>query len=125
MSDAEIAASKVAELSISAAADPLASSSAASAAAVEEKPHPSGLSLEERYQLCRSVAEECISEDELRRLLRKDVPVAYDGFEPSGRMHIAQGVMKVKPSDILLAWMHGPCLNITWFLGGGLDAERR
>ena len=28
------------------------------------------------------------------RLLRIPVIVAYDGFEPSGRMHIAQGVMK-------------------------------
>lgn len=60
-----------------------------------EAPHPSGLTLEERFQLCRSVAEECINDDELRRLLQnKPVPVAYDGFEPSGRMHIAQGVMK-------------------------------
>ena len=49
-----------------------------------EKPHPSGLSLEERYQLCRSVAEECVSEEELRKLLNKPVPIAYDGFEPSG-----------------------------------------
>ena len=49
-----------------------------------EKPHPSGLSLEERFQLCRSVAEECVSEDELRKLLNKPVPIAYDGFEPSG-----------------------------------------
>jgi tyrosyl-tRNA synthetase len=49
-----------------------------------EKPHPSGLTLEERFMLCRSVAEECVSEDELRRLLNKPVPVAYDGFEPSG-----------------------------------------
>lgn len=49
-----------------------------------EKPHPSGLSLEERFQLCRSVAEECVSEEELRRLLNKPVPIAYDGFEPSG-----------------------------------------
>jgi hypothetical protein len=24
----------------------------------------------------------------------KDHPVCYDGFEPSGRMHIAQGVMR-------------------------------
>eukprot|EP00195_Chlamydomonas_chlamydogama_P008917 CAMPEP_0202899462 /NCGR_PEP_ID=MMETSP1392-20130828/7688_1 /ASSEMBLY_ACC=CAM_ASM_000868 /TAXON_ID=225041 /ORGANISM="Chlamydomonas chlamydogama, Strain SAG 11-48b" /LENGTH=385 /DNA_ID=CAMNT_0049585645 /DNA_START=282 /DNA_END=1439 /DNA_ORIENTATION=- len=65
------------------------------AAPVEEKPHPSGLSLEERFQLARSVAEECLNDDELRRLLaNKPVPVAYDGFEPSGRMHIAQGVMK-------------------------------
>jgi hypothetical protein len=34
-------------------------------------------------------------EDELRALLdKKPHPVCYDGFEPSGRMHIAQGVLK-------------------------------
>lgn len=38
---------------------------------------------------------ECISEDEITTLLEKcESPVAYDGFEPSGRMHIAQGLMK-------------------------------
>eukprot|EP00884_Botryococcus_braunii_P006473 jgi/Botrbrau1/15827/Bobra.40_1s0013.1 len=53
------------------------------------------LTLDEKYTLCRSVAEECIQEDELRNLLdKKPNPIAYDGFEPSGRMHIAQGVMK-------------------------------
>lgn len=53
------------------------------------------MSVEERYQILRSVAEECIQEDELRNLLaHKSEPIAYDGFEPSGRMHIAQGVMK-------------------------------
>lgn len=53
------------------------------------------LSLEEKYQIVRSVGEECIQEDELRNLLdKKPEPVCYDGFEPSGRMHIAQGVMK-------------------------------
>ena len=41
------------------------------------------------------MAEECISDAELRNLLKhRPHPVAYDGFEPSGRMHIAQGVMK-------------------------------
>eukprot|EP00741_Cyanophora_paradoxa_P008711 tig00001371_g8433.t1 len=50
---------------------------------------------EERFQRIVSVGEECIQEDELRRLLvRKAQPIAYDGFEPSGRMHIAQGVFK-------------------------------
>ncbi|CAM9693071.1 unnamed protein product, partial [Ectocarpus sp. 13 AM-2016] len=53
-------------------------------------------SLEERYELCRSVADECIQEEELRRLLEARAhPICYDGFEPSGRMHIAQGVMRV------------------------------
>ncbi|XP_057425272.1 tyrosine--tRNA ligase 1, cytoplasmic-like [Lotus japonicus] len=53
------------------------------------------LSLELRFQIVRSVGEECIQEDELLNLLaNKPEPVCYDGFEPSGRMHIAQGVMK-------------------------------
>lgn len=30
----------------------------------------------------------------MRLLEKKPSPVAYDGFEPSGRMHIAQGVLK-------------------------------
>ena len=34
-------------------------------------------------------------EEELLALLAKKAhPVAYDGFEPSGRMHIAQGILK-------------------------------
>ena len=50
---------------------------------------------EERFKLVRSVGEECVQEDELRELLRrKREVVCYDGFEPSGRMHIAQGVQK-------------------------------
>ena len=56
---------------------------------------PTRLTLDERFALARSVGEECIQDDELRLLLeKKPNPVAYDGFEPSGRMHIAQGVMK-------------------------------
>ncbi|KAJ6767539.1 TYROSINE-TRNA LIGASE [Salix koriyanagi] len=56
---------------------------------------PQVMNLEERFQLVRSVGEECIQEEELRNLLeKKPLPICYDGFEPSGRMHIAQGVMK-------------------------------
>lgn len=55
-----------------------------------------GYTLQERFELCRSVGEECIQADELRRLLanKPTAPVCYDGFEPSGRMHLAQGVLK-------------------------------
>ncbi|OIW12729.1 hypothetical protein TanjilG_24662 [Lupinus angustifolius] len=53
------------------------------------------LSLEQRFQIVRSIGEECIQDEELRNLLaKKPEPICYDGFEPSGRMHIAQGVMK-------------------------------
>lgn len=53
------------------------------------------MTLEEKFKIVRSVGEECIQEDELMNLLRnKPEPICYDGFEPSGRMHIAQGVMK-------------------------------
>jgi tyrosyl-tRNA synthetase len=56
---------------------------------------PCSLKVEERIALVRSFAQEIVKEDELEALLlKKPNPVAYDGFEPSGRMHIAQGVMK-------------------------------
>jgi tyrosyl-tRNA synthetase len=53
------------------------------------------LTLDVRMDLVRSFAQEVIQEDELRCIFANKLnPVAYDGFEPSGRMHIAQGVMK-------------------------------
>ncbi|CAL5342164.1 unnamed protein product [Camellia sinensis] len=54
------------------------------------------MSVEEKFKIVRSVGEECIQENELLNLLtKKPKPVCYDGFEPSGRMHIAQGIMKI------------------------------
>ncbi|CAK0793170.1 unnamed protein product, partial [Prorocentrum cordatum] len=51
--------------------------------------------LDWKFDLVRSVGEECQTEKELRNLLEKKPDfVLYDGFEPSGRMHIAQGVFK-------------------------------
>jgi len=48
-----------------------------------------------RLELIREVGEEILTEEELLQLLEtKDHPIAYDGFEPSGRIHIAQGVMR-------------------------------
>lgn len=55
----------------------------------------SSLSVEERVQLAISVGEEVITPEELRALFdARDHPIVYDGFEPSGRMHIAQGVLR-------------------------------
>ena len=55
----------------------------------------SAATFEEKFALMRSVGEECISEDDLKNLLQKKPNIrCYDGFEPSGRMHIAQGIFK-------------------------------
>ena len=75
------------------------------------------LTLDERFALCRSVGEECIQDDELRNLLdKKPVPVCYDGFEPSGRMHIAQGVMKcLNVNKLTRAGCHFKFWVADWF----------
>jgi len=53
------------------------------------------MNTEERFGLIKQVGEEIITEDELRQLLEeKKHPIAYDGFEPSNVIHIAQGVMR-------------------------------
>ncbi|PPD73253.1 hypothetical protein GOBAR_DD29820 [Gossypium barbadense] len=58
------------------------------------------MSLEEKFKIIRSVGEECIQEDELLNLLNlKPEPICYDGFEPSGRMHIAQGIRVLATCD--------------------------
>mmetsp|Transcript_22558 Transcript_22558/g.34094 ORF Transcript_22558/g.34094 Transcript_22558/m.34094 type:complete len:723 (+) Transcript_22558:85-2253(+) len=61
----------------------------------EERPWTD--SLQEDLDRILSVGEECINPDELKTLLlakRETGFNLYDGFEPSGRMHIAQGVFK-------------------------------
>jgi tyrosyl-tRNA synthetase len=69
---------------------------AASAAGVANISLVNGLTLQQRIDLICSVGEECTTVEGLQLLLTKKPtpPLAYDGFEPSGRMHIAQGVLK-------------------------------
>lgn len=53
--------------------------------------------VEKRYNEIMSIASECIQPEELKlKLLQKRKLICYDGFEPSGRMHIAQGKKKKK-----------------------------
>ena len=76
------------------------------------KPIPSDKSLEERLKIISSIGQECIKEEELVKLLKTNKFIyAYDGFEPSGRMHIAQGVMKAKYVNKLV---DAGCIFIFW-----------
>lgn len=53
------------------------------------------MTTEEKLDLVRQVGEEIIGEDELHKLLEgQEEVVAYDGFEPSGQIHIAQGLLR-------------------------------
>ncbi|CAN5226927.1 tyrosine--tRNA ligase [soil metagenome] len=53
------------------------------------------MTLDERLALIREVGEEIITEEDLVTLLKSDKElIAYDGFEPSGQIHIAQGILR-------------------------------
>ena len=57
------------------------------------------LSLDEKISLLKEVGEEIIEEKELRDMIKWKTEnnreiVAYDGFEPSGNIHIAQGLLR-------------------------------
>lgn len=53
------------------------------------------MDIHERLELIKQVGEEILTEDELLKLLQeKKQPIAYDGFEPSGKIHIAQGILR-------------------------------
>lgn len=53
------------------------------------------MELEKKLSLIKQVGEEIIDENELKDLLNSSEKIiAYDGFEPSGQMHIAQGILR-------------------------------
>ncbi len=92
------------------------------------------MNLEEKISLVKEVAEggEIITEEELRALFsEKAHPVAYDGFEPSGRMHIAQGVFRtINVNRMTKAGVKFKILVADWFawmnnkMGGDLEKIR-
>jgi tyrosyl-tRNA synthetase len=53
------------------------------------------MEIEEKLKLVKEVGEEIINEDELKQLFETKTEIfAYDGFEPSGQIHIAQGLLR-------------------------------
>lgn len=92
-----------------------------------------GLTIDERITLIESIGEECHTREGLRTLLEKKPtpPLCYDGFEPSGRMHIAQGIQKaVNVNKLTDAGCHFVFWVADWFaqlnnkMGGDLKKIR-
>ncbi len=87
------------------------------------------MNVEERLALIKEVGEEIIKEDELVELLKeKKTLTAYDGFEPSGNIHIAQGLLRaINVNKLTKAGVHFKFWVADWFalmnnkLGGDLE----
>jgi tyrosyl-tRNA synthetase len=83
----------------------------------------------QKLKLIKEVGEEIITEEELLELLKtKKHPIAYDGFEPSGRIHIAQGLLRaINVNKIIKTGVKFKFWVADWFalmnnkLGGDLE----
>ena len=92
-------------------------------------PVMSFLPIEEKLKLVKEVGEEIINEDELKKLFETiTMPVCYDGFEPSGRMHIAQGILRAinvnrlaKAGCIFYFWVADWFAQMNNKMGGDLE----
>ena len=95
-------------------------------------PVQSTLSIDEKIKLVKEVGEEIIQESELRDLFeRVEMPICYDGFEPSGRMHIAQGLLRAinvnrltKAGCIFVFWIADWFAQMNKKMGGDIDKIR-
>ncbi len=85
------------------------------------------LDIKERVELIESVAEEIVGFDELKSLLETDNPlICYDGMEPSGRLHIAQGILRsINTNKMIKAGFDFKLYIADWFayLNNKLDGD--
>lgn len=83
----------------------------------------------EKLKLLQNVGEEIINEKELISLLESgENIIAYDGFEPSGQMHIAQGILRtININKLIKAGIKFKMLVADWHafankkMGGDLE----
>ena len=95
------------------------------------------LSLDEKLILLKEVGEEIIEEEELREMIKwktehKQPIYAYDGFEPSGNIHIAQGLLRaINVNKLIQAGIRFKFLVADWHaaanhkFGGDLDIIKK
>ncbi|MFW9828957.1 MAG: tyrosine--tRNA ligase [Candidatus Thorarchaeota archaeon] len=94
-------------------------------------------SLDEKISLLKEVGEEIIDLDELREMIQWKIDhnkkiYAYDGFEPSGNIHIAQGLLRaINVNKITRAGIKFKFLVADWHaaankkFGGNLDVIKK
>lgn len=95
----------------------------------------SNLTIEQRIQLIREVAVggEIVGEDELQSILESGEKLyTYDGFEPSGQMHIAQGIIRaINTNKMIKAGFTFRMWVADWFgylnnkMGGDLEKIKK
>ena len=85
------------------------------------------MKLEKKIELIKQVGEEIITEKELTELLEsKKKIIAYDGFEPSGNIHIAQGLLRaINIQKLLDAGIHFKIFIADWhaWLNNKMDGD--
>jgi len=90
------------------------------------------LSVEERIEIIKSIAAdggEIVGQDELAAILSSNEPLfTYDGFEPSGQMHIAQGIIRaINTNKMIMSGFTFRMWVADWFgylnnkMGGDLE----
>jgi len=90
------------------------------------------MDIHERFQLISEVGEEITTKEDLLELLTKKKKfIAYDGFEPSGQIHIAQGILRaINVNKMIRAGAHFKMWVADWFgflnnkMGGDLKKIR-
>lgn len=87
------------------------------------------MTIQDRLDLIKQVGEEIIQEEELKKLLESGEDlIAYDGFEPSGQIHIAQGIVRaINVNKMIKAGVKFKMLVADWHamannkMGGDLE----
>lgn len=93
----------------------------------------SNLSPDEKLRLIQEVGEEIIGLEEIKSKLVNGAKItAYDGFEPSGKIHIAQGFLRaLNIQKLLRAGIHFKVLIADWHafannkMGGDLEKIKK
>lgn len=85
------------------------------------------MTTDERVQLLSQVGQEIVTPDELHDFLASNESyVCYDGFEPSGQMHIAAGILRViNVNKMIATGAHFKMLVADWhaYLNNKMDGD--